>query len=134
MTNNPLLIPVSFGELVDKITILSIKQQKITDLEKLKNIENELCFLLDVEKTFELTKNEEEELTSLMQNLYDTNLRLWQIENELREMEKIKCFDETFIEKARSVYILNDSRFIAKNAINKLFNSTILEEKSYKVY
>jgi septal ring factor EnvC (AmiA/AmiB activator) len=124
-------IPVSLGELVDKITILEIKANKISDSKKLKNINNELEALLLV-----LVKiNKDEKIfKDLYSELKKVNQELWEIEDKIRNLEKNKVFNEEFIEVARSVYIKNDKRFDLKNKINNLFDSEYKEEKSYEDY
>ena len=124
-------IPVSLGELVDKITILEIKANKISDSNKLKNINNELEALLLV-----LIKiNKDEKIFKVLySDLKKVNQELWEIEDKIRNLEKNKVFNEEFIEVARSVYIKNDKRFDLKNKINNLFDSEYKEEKSYEDY
>jgi len=124
-------VPVSLGELIDKITILEIKANKISDLKKLNNINNELEALLKV-----LVKIDREEKTfnELYIELKQVNQELWDIEDKIRNLEKNKIFNEEFIEVARSVYIKNDKRFYLKNKINEKFDSEYKEEKSYEDY
>tara|TARA_B100001287_G_scaffold275185_1_gene282215 strand:- start:2471 stop:2857 length:387 start_codon:yes stop_codon:yes gene_type:complete len=124
-------IPVSLGELLDKISILEIKNQKIRSESKLKNIKKELTGLRNVleEMNFKLSETDD-----LYKDLYKINLTLWEIEDSIRLLEKNEDFGEQFIELARSVYITNDKRFVVKNEINKLFNSEYVEEKSYEDY
>jgi hypothetical protein len=120
---------ISVGELVDKITILEIKLNKIKNSEKLKNIENELDVL---NKYF--VKIENDQLNRLKNKLKDTNLKLWQIEDDIRVCEKNQDFSSSFINLARSVYITNDERFELKNSINEIYSSVIKEVKSYEGY
>ena len=120
---------ISVGELVDKITILEIKTKKIKDQNKLKNVKTELNILNDY---FEQIKNHE--LAKLKNDLKDVNMKLWQIEDDIRICEKNQNFDQNFIELARLVYITNDLRFEIKNSINQLFSSEIKEVKSYEDY
>ena len=120
---------ISVGELVDKITILEIKLDKINNTDKLQNIKNELNIL---QKYFDEIQNNK--LIGLKSKLKDTNLKLWQIEDDIRVCEKNNKFDEDFIHLARSVYITNDMRFEIKNSINQLFSSEIKEVKSYESY
>ena len=120
---------ISVGELVDKITILEIKLDKIKNTDKLENIKTELNIL---QKYFDEIQNND--LIGLKSNLKDTNLKLWQIEDDIRVCEKNNKFDEDFIQLARSVYITNDKRFEIKNSINQLFSSEIKEVKSYESY
>lgn len=125
-----ILVPISVGELVDKITILEIKQDKIKDAEKLTSIKFELSKLVQEYIKLDSIAN----LTALKNELHSINKTLWVIEDELREMEKLKLFDETFIEKARKVYITNDQRFKVKSQINQICGSAVREVKSYKEY
>ncbi len=124
-------IPVSLGELVDKITILEIKANKISDSKKLKNINNELEALLLV--LVKINKDEKV-FKDLYSELKKVNQELWEIEDKIRNLEKNKVFNGEFIEVARSVYIKNDNRFDLKNKINDLFDSEYKEEKSYEDY
>jgi len=126
-----ILIPVSVGELVDKITILEIKSNLITDTEKLKNIDKELSSL---RKVLDSLKLDSDNLTNMYADLLDTNMKLWQIEDEIRILEKKNDFGENFISLARDVYITNDIRFDIKNKINDFFGSSYKEEKSYEEY
>ena len=126
-----LIMPVSPAELIDKITILEIKRQFIKDSTKLKNVDLEYKLLLDV-----LIKNVSgsEELDLLRSQLKEVNMKLWEIEDKIRDLEKNKVFDKKFIELARLVYFTNDKRSEIKKDINKLLNSEIVEEKSYSDY
>lgn len=124
-----ILIPVSVGELFDKITILQIKQEKINDAKKLFNIKKELDLLLNASKDISL-----DDIDLHIDNLKDVNLLLWDIEERKRAKEKIKTFDQEFIELARAVYIYNDKRAEIKKQINLLTNSSIVEEKSYEQF
>ena len=126
-----LIMPVSPAELIDKITILEIKRQLIKDSTKLKNIDLEYKLLLDV-----LINNVSgsEELDLLRSQLKEVNMKLWDIEDKIRDLEKNKVFDEKFVELARLGYFTNDKRSEIKKDINKLLNSEIVEEKSYSDY
>ena len=126
-----LLTPVSPGEVIDKITILQIKYEKINNKNKLKNIKNELNLLLPL---INKKKYETLEIQNLMKNLKKVNHVLWNIEDNIREKENFKEFDDEFIELARSVYKTNDKRAEIKKKINLLTKSDIIEEKSYKKY
>ena len=126
-----LLTPVSPGEVIDKITILQIKYEKINNKNKLKNIKNELNLLLPL---INKKKYETLEIQNLMKNLKKVNDTLWNIEDNIREKENFKEFDDEFIELARSVYKTNDKRAEIKKKINLLTKSDIIEEKSYKKY
>jgi hypothetical protein len=123
-------VPVSIGELLDKITILNIKRVMVSDLEKVANVKRELIELMDMGSTF-LSQPKVEELYD---RLMVVNKNLWDVEDQLRKMELEKKFDEDFILKARSVYQLNDRRYQIKNEINILLGSDILEVKQYVDY
>lgn len=127
-----ILINISVGELIDKITILQIKKDKISDLEKVKKVSFELEILENSLNSFKTNKTNE--LKVLMDDLKEINQKLWTIEDDIRLLEKNKQFDKNFIDLARSVYITNDQRFEVKNKINKLFLSDIEEVKSYEEY
>ena len=122
--------PVSLGELVDKISILNIKNKNIKDHEKLKLIREELK-LLTITLDGHLKKNDIQEF---LDALIKINSELWIIEDEIRDCERSKKFDEKFISLARSVYITNDKRSEIKLDINKKFGSEIVEVKSYEEY
>lgn len=125
-------IEVSCGELIDKLTILSIKQEKITDVQKLKNITKETYYL---ESTAEkLTNFDEKAYKRFYEKLRDVNEKLWNIEDEIRKLEMKKSFSKKFIKLARDVYITNDERFDIKNRINIHFQSDVKEEKDYEKY
>ena len=124
-------IPVSLGELLDKISILEIKSKKISNDSKLTNIKKELNGL---KKVLEDLNFNFSETNNLYEELYKINLTLWEIEDSIRILEKDKNFGNDFINLARSVYITNDKRFQVKNEINKIFNSEYVEEKSYEDY
>ena len=121
-------VPISIGELIDKITILEIKKEKLKNL-KLKNILKELSFLRAV-----LEKNSIFIPDEIFFQLKSINLTLWDIEDKIRIKEKNKEFDNQFIELARSVYLNNDRRAETKKELNIMFNSEIIEEKSYEKY
>lgn len=123
-------IEVGVGELIDKITILEIKQARIKAPEKLKNIEHELKLLNKVKS--QLVQTMESDL--LEQTLKQTNEKLWDIEDAIRRCEAKKQFDEKFIELARAVYFTNDKRCEIKRQINQLQGSQVIEEKSYDKY
>jgi hypothetical protein len=128
-----ILIPVSIGELVDKITILEIKSEKIKDAAKVESVNKELKLL---QKEFaKLTSHTSyTAFLPLKEELLRVNQTLWAIEDELRDLEKMKIFNADFIENARKVYITNDHRFRVKSQINNLFGSIVREVKSYKDY
>ena len=125
-------IPASVGEVIDKLTILEIKKQKISDKEKLNIIHYEY---LKLEKIL----NESnilglDQTKKFFKELYIINLELWEIEDKIRICEKNKNFGEKFLELARNVYITNDKRFSVKNEINLYFGSEIKEVKDYEEY
>ena len=122
--------PISVGELVDKISILIIKQKNITDETKLDHVKKELDFL---QKTL-MNYVQREEINNYLENLININSKLWNIEDDIRECERKKMFDQTFIDLARSVYFTNDERAKVKNDINKTFGSELVEVKSYEEY
>jgi len=125
--------PISLGELVDKITILEIKKERIQDENKLKNVIVELNALRKVLSEC-LSNKEYDNLLKLLEELKQINLKLWVIEDEIRDWERKKEFGSEFIKLARSVYFTNDERANIKKNINILFGSTLVEEKSYNDY
>ena len=122
------LTPISWGELIDKITILEIKQINIKSTSALSNINKELGYLSEIVKNSGVS----ELITELKQQLLDVNKRLWQVEDEIRDKELKQEFDIVFIELARKVYRLNDERAKLKKDINQVLKSELVEEKSYK--
>jgi Tfp pilus assembly protein PilO len=122
---------ISYGELIDKITILRIKSERIADLPKLKNIFIELASLLT---TLEEQIGYRSDIIALMGELKKTNEALWDVEDLLRLKERAKDFSDEFIQLARTVYITNDHRFTLKKKIDVLLGSRISEEKSYESY
>lgn len=123
--------PISPGELVDKITILEIKKEFIVDSNKLKNINYEYNLLMEIYND-DVSKTDGVDV--LKTKLKNINLSLWKIEDDIRDCERDKIFDNTFVELARSVYFTNDKRSKVKLEINLLLNSSLVEEKSYKDY
>ena len=124
-------VPISVGELFDKISILEIKKIKIKDKTKLQDIKFELNLLKQILTRKRLNKkNNKEQYTKL----FNINKRLWNIEDKKRSYEKSKKFDKAFIELARKVYLLNDRRAKIKNKINYISGSMIREVKSYEKY
>jgi len=125
-------IEVSNGEILDKITILVIKSKMITDPVKLKNINNEL----DELKSFLDVVGYESNVTVnfSVKELQSVNEKLWVIEDKLRDKEKLKEFDDEFIQLARGVYFTNDERARIKKNLNEVTNSKLVEEKSYQKY
>ena len=124
-------VTISYGELFDKISILEIKKNKLTNNDDLIKINYELTLL---QKKLSESKIDSSLIAALFQNLQDVNLKLWNIEDEIREKERNKKFDEEFIKLARNVYITNDTRAKIKNEINKKLNSKVFEIKSYEKY
>ena len=122
--------PVSLGELVDKISILQIKNINIKDDEKLKLIREELE-LLNQTLNKHIKKND---IQNYLDSLIEINSKLWVIEDDIRDCERNKKFDQIFIDLARSVYFTNDKRSEIKLEINKKFGSKIIEVKSYEEY
>ena len=123
-------ISVSLGELVDKISILMIKQKNINETSKLKNVNKELETLNNTLKKY----IKERKLDNYLNTLLDINTKLWNIEDDIRKCERLKKFDQTFIDLARSVYFTNDERAKIKHDINKIFGSELVEVKSYDKY
>lgn len=121
-------IKVSIGEIVDKYTILKLKIQLVSDTEKLKNIANECEYLRGVIELLDLTDE------PMLNELFHINKDLWMVEDDLRGCEKLRKFDQNFIELARKVYRLNDLRAFVKKQINLKYNSDFVEEKSYEDY
>jgi len=125
-------VPVSIGELLDKLSIVEIKIKNISDSKKLKYLNKE----------FNLLKEKAEDVKSINSQKYDefyssllkTNSKLWEIEDDIRDLENLKNFDDTFVSLARSVYITNDERFEIKTKINNFFGSSIVEQKELKEY
>ena len=124
----PLLVPISVGELFDKISILEIKAAAISDPAKHRNVMRELAALEAVRRR-EIAAMPE--LAALYAELKSANRALWQIEDEIRERERVAVFDEGFVELARNVYRTNDRRALLKRRINELTGSDLVEEKSY---
>ncbi len=124
-------VPISPGELVDKITILEIKKEFIDDINKLKNINHEYDLLMQI---YSKDISKTDGVDSLKSKLKNINLSLWKIEDDIRDCERDKIFNERFVQLARDVYFTNDKRSKVKLEINLLLNSTLLEEKSYKDY
>ena len=122
--------PISLGELVDKISILMIKKKNISDSIKLQHVNKELEFLQKTLKKY----ISEDEINDFLLKLVNINSKLWDIEDDIRECERKKLFDQTFIDLARSVYFTNDERAKVKNDINKTFGSELIEVKSYEEY
>jgi hypothetical protein len=126
-----LLAPISVGELIDKITILKIKQKKASDKQKLANINRELD---ELETTWGKEKAPELDISDLFEQLTQVNEALWDIEDDIRAKEAVNAFDQEFIELARSVYKQNDHRAALKKEINVRSGSILVEEKLYQKY
>ena len=126
-----ILVPVSFGELLDKISILQIKSERMSDAAKLANVRNELAAL---ERTWSAHPAASREIDGLRAELKAVNERLWDIEDDIRLKDKAQAFDAGFVELARSVYFQNDERARIKKAINLALGSGYVEEKSYADY
>ena len=126
-----ILVPVSFGELLDKIAILQIKSERMTDPAKLANVRNELEAL---NKTWAAHPAAGQDIAALRAELKAVNERLWVIEDDIRLKEKAQAFDDEFIRLARAVYFQNDIRARVKKDINLALGSAYVEEKSYQDY
>ncbi len=128
---NDILVPISPGELLDKITILQIKAERIDDPAKVANVNTELKLLTEV---WNQSVETDDVIEALTQELKRINEALWEIEDDIRDEERNKRFGDRFIELARAVYVTNDKRAEAKKKVNLHLNSTIVEEKSYQDY
>ena len=126
-----ILVPISPGELLDKITILRIKAARMSDAAKVANVKHELALL---EKTWKDSGAAAIDLAAEEASLTRVNEMLWVIEDEIRDEERAKRFGDRFIELARAVYVTNDERAAIKKRVNTLSGSTIVEEKSYQAY
>lgn len=126
-----ILVPVSPGEVLDKITILEIKSERMTDEAKLVNVRHELELLKD---TWARSVREDKVIRDLHSRLKEINEALWDIEDAIRDEERKQSFDERFIELARNVYFTNDRRSKVKKELNLHLGSRIVEEKSYQDY
>jgi len=126
-----ILVPVAFGELLDKISILQIKSERISDPAKLANVRTELSAL---EKTWMAHPAGGKDIATLRAELKAVNEQLWDIEDAIRLKDKAGEFDGGFVELARSVYLRNDERARIKKAINLALGSVYVEEKSYQDY
>ena len=124
-------VPISWGELFDKITILQIKLENLTSKNALENVEQELIKLQSI-----LTQNGSKTMKTIQLEgeLRQTNQQLWDIEDKIRDKERTNSFGDEFIQLARSVYITNDERSRIKRKINELLGSELVEEKSYAEY
>ena len=131
MKKEDITIPVSSGELIDKISILKIKRKKIINKSKLQNINHELSLLNKIYKN-NFQKNKK--ILLYEKKLIKINKKLWDVEDKIRLLESKKNFNQKFIDLARAVYINNDQRSEIKKKINELTGSPLIEEKSYKSY
>jgi len=126
-----ILIPISPGELLDKITILEIKSARMESAEKKSNVNKELSMLNEV---WAAAVTEDDDIKSMRTEMKSINEALWEIEDDIRDEEHDKRFESRFIELARSVYVTNDQRADVKKRINLYLKSDIVEEKSYQDY
>ena len=126
-----LLVPISPGELIDKITILEIKSARMTDTAKLHNVRTELTLL---NETWRASAFAAVDITVEWAGLREVNGQLWDIEDRIRDKERANLFDAEFIELARAVYVTNDERAAIKRRINTKLGSSLVEEKSYREY
>ena len=124
-------VPVSPGEVLDKITILEIKSERMTEPEKVANVRAELALL---KETWSQAVTEDDVIRDLHGQLKQINEALWEIEDDIRDKERVKEFDQRFIDLARSVYFTNDRRSEVKKKLNLHLGSQIIEEKSYQDY
>lgn len=120
-------VPISWGEMIDKITILQIKKERLESAEARSNVSKELALLSEITAALPILQ----EISGLRNELSTVNAQLWDIEDEIRAKESVQQFDVEFIELARSVYKLNDLRAAIKRKINELTESDLKEEKSY---
>ncbi len=128
---NEIKVPISPGELLDKITILRIKSQRMSDPQKVRNVRVELAAL---QETWSSSAYAGIDIAADIEALQTVNERLWVIEDDIRDKERAQSFDAEFIRLARAVYIENDERAAIKRRINVTLGSSIIEEKSYKAY
>jgi hypothetical protein len=124
-------VPIAFGELIDKITILRIKLERLTDAAKLANVRQELELLSAARGRLSIA---DQQIEAIETELKQANESLWDIEDRIRDCEREKNFGPVFVELARSVYMTNDHRAELKRRLNELAGSSIVEEKSYTAY
>lgn len=124
-------VPVSFGEVLDKITILEIKSERIQDPNKLRNVRKELE---ELSRVWNEVVDDQALISQLRQELKAINEQLWEIEDDIRDQEAAQDFGDRFIELARAVYVTNDKRAAVKKQINLALGSSFVEEKSYQDY
>jgi hypothetical protein len=127
-----ILAPISVGELFDKISILEIKLERLSDADKLANVGYELSLLQDIAEKSGVAVSDE--LPELCEKLKSVNIAIWEAEDKIRDFERLGVFDGEFLKSARSIYRFNDARAAAKRAINKLTSSAVVEEKGYAPY
>lgn len=130
-TLDSVLVPIAFGDFIDKITILEIKANRIADRQKVVNVCSELALLRKIFDRFDALPDR---VGALKDELRGINELLWEIEDSIRDCERMKDFGGDFIELARSVYMTNDRRAAVKRQLNEIVGSAILEEKSYREY
>lgn len=123
-----IFVPISLGDLVDKITILNIKLEQITDPDKIKNIQKEYGLLTDLSDY----KDIKQDLESYYNELLAVNFEIWQLEDKIREHEVSQIFDHAFVSSSRRIHLANKKRSQIKKEINIKFKSEVIEEKSYK--
>jgi hypothetical protein len=128
---NEIKVPISPGELLDKITILRIKSQRMSDPQKVRNVRAELDAL---QETWSSSAYARIDIAADIDALQTVNERLWVIEDDIRDKERAQAFDAEFIRLARAVYVENDERAAIKKRINVTLGSSIVEEKSYRPY
>ncbi|MEQ1577064.1 MAG: DUF6165 family protein [Hyphomicrobium sp.] len=131
MTTDLIEVPIAPGELVDKISILEIKSERLTDAAKLDNIRRELALLREKEK---LHIQASSQMIEFYSSLKEVNGRIWDLEDVIRDCERKSDFGDTFIKTARLIYRTNDERAAVKREINMHLGSKIVEEKSYAKY
>jgi hypothetical protein len=129
--NTEIKVPISPGELIDKLTILEIKAANISDAAKLANVKVELDLL---QETWRSSAHASVDIDAEWQRLREINKKLWDVEDLIRDKERERRFDQEFIELARAVYVTNDERAAVKKQINTKLGSKIVEEKSYAKY
>jgi predicted transcriptional regulator len=130
--SNDILIPVSTGELIDKITILEIKNENISSEAKLANVRKELALLGQVLKNLPMAAADE--ISALQTQLKAVNKEIWDAEDVIRDLDRRREFGDEYIKVARSIYRLNDARADTKKKINILSGSSVVEEKGYSPY
>ena len=124
-------VPVSPGEVLDKITILEIKSERINEAKKVANVKLELELL---SASWQVAVDQDDTVRRIHAKLKEINEALWEIEDDIRDKERTREFDQVFIDLARSVYVTNDQRANAKKELNIYLGSEIVEEKSYQEY